>query len=161
MLDPSHRSGKPGVCPTLLGQSKDHNFPHIKNISTIQNEGRRHRSRLLVIYLFAQNNDNFSDRSASGWHTLPAPLDNLPHTIREFRTLRTGWSTAVQHRVDSCDPTLIGERNSPGKNLGASLAPSNIPFMRRSSVGLTSQVRTPNAYMSLSFVGPVSVNPEL
>ena len=103
-----------------------------------------------------EDGNDLGDRLASDGVTPPASLDHPPHMIRKLSVVRPTRPTSLQHQMNPCNLALVGERNSTGKQLAQFRLRINPEKL--ACPPLTSQARTPNAYISLAIVAPLLVN---
>jgi hypothetical protein len=77
---------------------------------------------------------------------LPAPLNHVPHTIRDFRMNRPRWPVILGHRKDHCCLYL------PGEDPGPAPVDEYLEFRRHAKLLLNSHASIPNANMSVALV---------
>ena len=105
-----------------------------------------------------KDGNNFSHCLALGGIGLPTSLNHPPHTIRELRTARPGWSASHRHRMGPWGDGTVRKRSPPSKNLNINPIPFSILSREVVSSALTSQTTKPNAYTSSAIVTPVSTH---
>jgi hypothetical protein len=89
---------------------------------------------------------------------LPAPLDHVPHAVRDFGMIRPRWSVVLEDCEDYCSFDISGERGLSGEDL----VPANeYPEVERHTKNrLTSQASIANANMSVDLVVRAWTNPK-
>lgn len=75
------------------------------------------RPRLASGYFCLENDDDPRNRCALRWDNLPASLDLLPQTIREFGVIGSSRPTSFQHGENRRNGALVGEWNLTGEDL--------------------------------------------
>lgn len=90
----------------------------------------------------------------------PAPLDHVPHVIRDFRVIWSRWSVVLEYRKYHCSFDLSGEWWFPREDLPTPTG-EYLETERRAKNRLTSHASIPNANISVALVVRARTSPKV
>ena len=119
----------------------------------LPNGGGRRKVAGGMLYLCLEELDDIGSSHSLGRCPSPAPLDHVPHAVRDLRMKRPRWPLVLDHREDYCGLLyLAGERWFSGEDLGPEPAGEHLKIRRHAGAQLTSQASIPKANTSVALV---------